>query len=99
MISQWTRDQGGKRYKYEFICGFIALVQHTCHTDIQTYRPPGVSVTMFRTPHPRAQVRESDVIELDGTHTWSQLHVRVAILQFCSMTLKVNVSLSMMVSL
>jgi hypothetical protein len=30
---------GQEEYKYEFICGFIALVQHTCHT---TYRLPGL---------------------------------------------------------
>jgi len=57
---------GQEEYKYEFICGFIALVQHTCHTNIPTYRLPGVSVTMVRTPHPRAQVTASEVIELDG---------------------------------
>ena len=60
---------GQEWYKYEFICGFIALVQHTCHTDIPPYRHPGIKVTMVRTPHPRAQVRESEVLDLDGkTH-------------------------------
>jgi hypothetical protein len=58
---------GQEYYKYEFISGFIALVQHTCHTDLPTYRLPGVSVTMVRrTPHPRAKVTASEVIELDG---------------------------------
>jgi hypothetical protein len=64
-------------YQYEFISAFIALVQHTCHTDLPCYHPPGVAVTMVRIPNPRAQITESEVLVLDGTtHLVSAVFVR-----------------------
>jgi hypothetical protein len=66
-IHRYTTSQDW--YKYEFICGFLALVQHTCHKEIPSYRSPGVVVSMIRTPHPHAKITESEVVVLDGmTH-------------------------------
>jgi hypothetical protein len=64
-IHRYTTSQDW--YQYEFISAFIALVQHTFHTDLPSYRPPGVGVTMVRTPHPHAPITESEVLVLDGT--------------------------------
>lgn len=63
-IRRYTTSQDW--YQYEFICGFLALVQHTCHKDTPSYRSPGISVTMIRTPHPHAKITESEVVVLDG---------------------------------
>jgi hypothetical protein len=56
-------------YQYEFIAGFVALVQHTFHKEVPSYLSHGVGVTMIRTPHPHAKITESEVVLLDGmTH-------------------------------
>jgi hypothetical protein len=64
-IDRYTTSQDW--HQYEFLSAFIAVVQHTCHTDLPSYCPPGVSVTMVRTPHPQAKITESEVLVLDGT--------------------------------
>ncbi len=39
-------------YDYEFVDAFIALVQHSYHTLVSSYKSSSVHVKMIRTPHP-----------------------------------------------
>ena len=74
-IHRYTTSQDW--YQYEFICAFLALVQHSFHTELPSYLPPGNGVTMIRTPHPHAEIRESEVVVLDGmTHLVSVAFAR-----------------------
>ena len=64
-------------YQYEFISAFLALVQHTFHTELPSYLPPGNVVTITRTPHPCAQITESEVVVLDRmTHLVSVAYAK-----------------------
>ncbi len=57
-------------YQYEFICGFLLLVQHCLHTEIPPYYRSDVFVKMVRVMHPNSAIRKSQVIKRNDSTHW-----------------------------
>ena len=56
-------------YEYEFVDAFIALVQHSYHTAVPSYKQASINIAMISTPHPRASITTNEVHQMDGvTH-------------------------------